>query len=196
MKEIKTDAYFSADVETDGAIPGPFSMLSFAIVYAGHFDGTVFQRPESYTQTCYTEMCPISNEFDTEAMEVNGLDRNRLINEGVKPVDAMTEAAKWVRKIAGSAVPILVAYPLSFNWLWLYWYFVRFSREGSPFSYSGCYDVKTAFAVKSGRPVTQSGRSSLCTELQSKRVHTHHALDDAKEQAEIFANIFEWNHVK
>jgi len=39
------DAYFSADVETDGPIPGPFSMLSFAIVYAGTFDGTNFVRP-------------------------------------------------------------------------------------------------------------------------------------------------------
>ncbi len=29
------DVYFSADVETDGPIPGPFSILSFALVFAG-----------------------------------------------------------------------------------------------------------------------------------------------------------------
>lgn len=34
-RESKVDAYFSADVETDGPIPGPFSILSFALVYAG-----------------------------------------------------------------------------------------------------------------------------------------------------------------
>jgi predicted nucleotidyltransferase len=28
--------------------------------------------------------------------------------------------------------------------------------------------------------------------LRSRHAHTHHALDDAIEQAEIFANIFEW----
>jgi hypothetical protein len=39
------DAYFSADVETDGPIPGVFSMLSFALVYAGSFDGRKFKRP-------------------------------------------------------------------------------------------------------------------------------------------------------
>src|SRR5512133_818869 len=33
------DVYFSADVETDGPIPGPYSMLSFALVPAGVFDG-------------------------------------------------------------------------------------------------------------------------------------------------------------
>lgn len=40
------DIYFSADVETDGPIPGPYSMLSFGIVLAGTFDGDKFQAPE------------------------------------------------------------------------------------------------------------------------------------------------------
>jgi hypothetical protein len=39
------DAYFSADVETDGPIPGPYSMLSFALVYAGSFDGSTYEKP-------------------------------------------------------------------------------------------------------------------------------------------------------
>ena len=30
-------------------------------------------------------------------------------------------------------------------------------------------------------------------ELEVARVHTHHALDDAIEQAEIFANVFTWD---
>jgi len=34
---MTTEVYFSADVETDGPIPGPFSMLSFALVYAGRY---------------------------------------------------------------------------------------------------------------------------------------------------------------
>ena len=41
----RVDTYFSADIETDGPIPGPYSMLSFAIVYAGTFDGNIFTRP-------------------------------------------------------------------------------------------------------------------------------------------------------
>lgn len=38
------DVYFSVDVETDGPIPGPYSMLSFGLVVAGTFDGRVFKR--------------------------------------------------------------------------------------------------------------------------------------------------------
>jgi hypothetical protein len=87
---------------------------------------------------------------------------------------------------------VLVAYPLSFDWAWLYWYFIRFSAAGSPFGYSRCFDLKTALAVKSHVPITEASRSRLQPSLRSRRVHTHHAIDDAIEQAEIFANVFEW----
>jgi hypothetical protein len=56
------DAYFSADVETDGPIPGPYSMLSFALVFAGRYDGHLFARPDSYVARFYAELKPISEE--------------------------------------------------------------------------------------------------------------------------------------
>ncbi|MCP4498876.1 MAG: hypothetical protein GY822_02785, partial [Deltaproteobacteria bacterium] len=152
-----------------------------------------FKRPRTYKQTFYAEMRPISDDFEPEALAVNGLDRERLKREGKMPEVVMTDAARWIREIAGSSRPVLVAYPLSFDWSWLYWYFVKFSKDGSPFTHSSCYDIKTAFAVKSGRPVAESGRSKLLAQLQPNQAHTHHALDDAKEQAEIFGNVFEWS---
>lgn len=189
---LQVDVYFSADVETDGPIPGPFSMLSFAFVYAGCFDGRRFERPRHFEHVFYRELCPISEEFQVEALSVNGLDRDRLLREGMKPQRAMDEAADWIRTIAGARAPVLVAYPLSFDWSWLYWYFVRFSASGSPFSYSRCFDVKTAFALKADVPICAAGRSQVSANFRSHRQHTHHAVDDAVEQAEIFANLFEW----
>lgn len=190
--EGRVDAYFSADVETDGPIPGPYSMLSFAIVYAGSFDGEHFRRPHNYERLFYRELKPISNQFQPEALRVNGLDRQRLCLEGTSPRDAMTEASRWVRANSAGAQPVLVAYPLSFDWTWLYWYFVNFSADGSPFDYSRCFDIKTAIAVKGGLPISQAGRSRLDPSLVSPRPHTHNAADDAIGQAEIFANVFEW----
>lgn len=186
-----TDVYFSADVETDGPIPGPFSMLSLALVEVGRLQGGRLVRaakPEEF----YRELRPISDTFEAEAMAVNGLDRDRLVREGAEPASVMTEAGAWVRRVAGSAQPVLVAYPLSFDWSWLYWYFVRFAAGGSPFNHSRCYDIKTAFAVKGRRPVSTSGRDQLPAELRGTAPHTHHALDDAREQGEIFARIFAW----
>jgi hypothetical protein len=193
--DSKVDAYFSADVETDGPIPGPFSILSFALVYAGSFDGRHFRRPDNYQQALYKELRPISENFEPEALHVNGLDRARLCLEGEPPEKVMTEACRWVKTIAGAAQPVLVAYPLSFDWSWLYWYFIRFSTEGSPFAYSRCFDIKTALAVKSGIPISEAGRSRIGPSLRSSHPHTHHAVDDAIAQAEIFANVFEWEGI-
>ncbi|HAN47763.1 MAG TPA: exonuclease [Nitrospira sp.] len=186
------DFYFSADVETDGPIPGPFSMLSFALVPAGTFDGRTFARPASYTEHIYLELRPISDQFEQEALRINGLDRDRLLAEGAEPQAAMTMASEWIRKHSGNARPVLIAYPLSFDWTWLYWYFVQFSKHGSPFDHSRCFDIKTAFAVKAGLPIARSGRSRIPEALRSRHPHTHHAVDDAIGQAELFANLFEW----
>ena len=186
------DVYFSADVETDGPIPGPYSMLSFALVYAGRFAGTRFQRPKNYKRVFYKELKPISETFQPEALRINGLDRARLCIEGASPEFVMTQAARWVKKVAGNDSPVLAAYPLSFDWSWLYWYFIRYCPAGSPFDYSRCFDIKTALAVKGRIPISQAGRSRLLPSLLSRRQHTHHAIDDAIEQAEIFANVFEW----
>src|SRR5213083_1257640 len=109
------DVYFSADVETDGPIPGPYSMLSFALVYAGRFDGIQFQRPSNFDDAFYRELKPISNDYQPEALRVNGLDRDRLCREGASPETAMAEASDWVNRIAGQCRPVLVAYPLSFD---------------------------------------------------------------------------------
>ena len=104
----------------------------------------------------------------------------------------MADAYVWVTEQARDFKPVLVAYPLSFDWTWLYWYFVRFSPLGSPFEYSRCFDIKTAVAVKAHIPISDAGRSRLQPSLRSQHQHTHHAIDDAIEQADIFANVFEW----
>jgi hypothetical protein len=190
--ETTLDAYFSADVETDGPIPGSFSILSFALVYAGSFDGKKFIRPDSFEDGFYRELRPISQNYQNEALRVNGLNRDFLVKNGIPPEKAMAQANEWIIEKAGAARPVLVAYPLSFDWAWLYWYFVQFTKTGSPFGYSRCFDIKTAWAVKAGIPISEAGRSQLPKSLASKRYHTHNALDDAIEQAEIFANVFLW----
>ena len=186
------DYYFSADIESDGPIPGPYSMLSFALVFAGSYDGKKFNRPQDYSQCFYRELRPISDSFEQEALDINGLDRKNLIANGSDPKIAMLEAFNWVRSICKNESPVLVAYPISFDWTFLYWYFVNYCKDGSPFGYSQCFDIKTAWSVKSGLPLSKSGRSRIPFFLQSSRKNNHHAIDDATAQAELFANVFEW----
>ena len=187
----KVDVYFSADVETDGPIPGPYSMLSLGIVVAGTFDGETFTRP-SERQTFYRELRPISDQWEPKALEVNGLDRSSLLKSGADPAIAMTDAVEWIQSQSQGGEPVLVAYPLSFDWTWLYWYFMNFIKF-SPFNHSRCFDIKTAYAVKAHVPISGSGRAKLPGHLLPSDPHTHNALNDALEQAEIFARVFEWS---
>ena len=192
MINTSPDLYFSADSEADGPIPGPYSMLSFALVVGGSIDGKTFTRPVDFTRSFRANLKPISDAFDAKAMEVNGLDREALKLNGDDAEDAMTRAAEWIRDQSKGATPVLVAYPLGYDWMWLYWYFMRYSKTGSPFGHSRCFDIKTAFAVKGKKRISEAVRIRLPDELRSKHPHTHDALDDAIEQAEIFANLFEW----
>lgn len=187
------DVFFSVDVETDGSVPGLYSILSLAIVRAGTYDGCTWVRPEKYDHFFYKELKPISEQFEIEALDVNGLDRESLKVSGVSPEVAMNDAYNWVVKESEGGTPVMVAYPLSFDWSFLHWYFVRFCAQGSPFGHSRGFDIKTAFSVKSGMPLSEAGLGKVYDFLRGDQPHTHNALDDAREQAEIFANVFEWS---
>lgn len=184
---LDQDVYFSIDIETDGPIPGDFSMLSFAIVEAGHHDGERYVASERSAEA-YWELKPISDNVEMAALAVNKLDRARLLDEASDPRVAMEGAAKWIRERSGGRRAIMVASPAGFDWMFLHWYFVKYVGE-SPFGYSGAFDIKTAIAVKFDRPVALSGRGNLPRWLESSLPHTHNALDDAREQAKIFGSL-------
>lgn len=185
---LAADVYFSVDVETDGPIPGPYSMLSFAMVPAGRMDGGHYTSPQNYDDRFYVELKPISEQFELAALAVNGLDRDRLLLEGADPTHAMRAAADWLRARCAGGEPVLVAYPLGFDWSWIHWYFVHFTGT-SPFKHSRAFDLKTAVAVTEGIPISRAGRSRLPQSLLSDHAHTHHADDDAIAQAEIFSKL-------
>ena len=185
------DVYISADIEADGPIPGPYSMLAFGMAVAGRFDGETFTAGDAEAASFYRELKPISDAFEPEALKVAALDRDRLEREGSPPNSAMEAAAAWVREQAADARPVLVGYPVVFDWMFLHWYFVRFLGE-SPFGFSGALDMKTMFQQKAQVPLEAAGRADLPPSLRSEREHSHHALEDAIEQAEIFARLFVW----
>lgn len=187
----RVELYVSADVEADGPIPGPYSMLSFGLAVCGTFDGTRFTAPDPSERTFYAELKPISDDFDPQALEVSGLDRERLLREGRDPAEAVRAAAAWVKTVADGALPVLVAYPLAYDWMWLYWYWMRFTSR-SPFGHSRHLDIKTFYAARAGAMATRSTKRQMPAALLSARPHTHNALDDAVEQAELFQNLFRW----
>jgi DNA polymerase III epsilon subunit-like protein len=190
--DARADVYISADVETDGPIPGPYSLLSFGLCVAASYDGHRLAPIDPERQTFYRELQPISEDFDAEALKVNGLDRDALRCRGARPDQAMEEAARWVSSVAGNRRAVLVAYPVAFDWAFLYWYFVRFAASGSPFGFSSCLDIRTLYLARARTVFDLSSKGRMPKWLRPARPHTHNALDDALEQAELFNNVFAW----
>jgi hypothetical protein len=188
---VRADVYVSVDVEADGPIPLVHSLSALGACVAGRFDGEAFTRADPTAETFYAELAPVSDEFDAEAAAVAGLDRARLQREGEAPEAAMRRFAAWVRQVTGEDRPVFVAYPASFDWSWVSIYLTRFAGD-NPFGFSGVLDMKTMYATKARVRLGKAVKRQMPKSLLSTRPHTHHALDDAVEQADLFANLFEW----
>ncbi|MEV6051301.1 3'-5' exoribonuclease [Streptomyces sp. NPDC052107] len=190
-RRIKPSRCISVDIEADGPIPGPYSMLSIGAAVAGTQDADGFTPADPEERTFYREPRPISGEFVPEALAVSGLDRDRLMAKGTEPGAALAEFSVWVRQVSAGTQPVMCGYPASYDWTFLYWYLIRFTGE-SPFGHSGCLDMKTLYATKAGLPLRAVAKGTMPRESLSRRRHTHHALDDATEQAELLANLMAW----
>jgi hypothetical protein len=188
---VEADVYISADVETDGPIPGRYSMLACCLAVTATFDGKRFEPRDPAAATFYRELRPISDEWLPEAVKASGLDRDTLTREAADPRMSMEEAAAWVTSVACGARPVLVGYPIVFDWMFLHWYFVAFTGD-SPFGFSGALDIKTIYQQKARVTLDEAGRTDLPPALRSSRPHTHNALDDAIEQGDIFNKLFVW----
>jgi 3'-5' exoribonuclease Rv2179c-like domain len=189
-----SDIYISGDIEADGPIPGRFSMLAFGLTVAATFDGEVFTPRNPSQQTFYRELKPIAENYEPAALKAARLDREALARDGAEPEAAMRDATDWVvaqADEAGGARPVLVGYPVVFDWMFIHWYFIRFAAE-SPFGFSGALDIKTIYQQKAQVTLDHAGRNDLPDELRASHPHTHNALDDAIEQAEIFNGVWVW----
>jgi hypothetical protein len=188
---VRADVYFSCDIEADGPIPGPYSMLSFGFVVCGWFDGEEFHRVELDQHTFYAELRPISGDFVPSALEIAHLDRELLKREGEDPAAGMTRAADWVESVAGSAKPVFVGWPAAFDWMFTHWYFERFAGR-DPFGYASYVDIKSFYIARARLTLDAASPNFLPPELRSPREHTHNAIDDATRQGEVFASLFDW----
>ena len=101
------------------------------------------------------------------------------------PAAAMRDYVEWVEKLPGK--PVFVAYPAAFDFMWVYWYLIRFVGR-SPFSYSAL-DVKSYAAALLGTPFRETSKRSFPARWFDPVPHTHVALDDAIEQGRMFCNM-------
>jgi hypothetical protein len=179
------EVYVSTDVEADGPIPGPHSMLSFA--------SAAYLIDKTLVDTFYAtlETLPGASGHSAtmrwwkkhpQAWEASR--KNPRLPEIVMP-----EYVQWLKKLPGK--PVFVAYPAAYDFMFVYWYLIRFSGE-SPFSHSAL-DIKTLAMAILGKEYRQSTKRNMPKEWFDPIKHTHIALDDAIEQGLLFCNMLQAN---
>lgn len=175
------EIYVSTDVETDGPIPGPHSMLSLgAAAYLA--DKTLVS-----TFCANLETLPgAAGLAETMAWWAENPDAYARTREALEPPDAaMKRYAEWVARLPGK--PVFVAYPAGFDFLFVYWYLIRFVGH-SPFSFSAL-DIKTFAMATLKRDYRDASKRDMPARWFDPAPHTHVALDDALEQGALFCNM-------
>jgi hypothetical protein len=179
------EIYVSTDVETDGPVPGPHSMLSFGSA-AYRTDKTLVNTFAANLET----LPGATGAPDTMAWWQSQPDAWAACRKDQEPPErAMRRYLDWLKQLPGK--PVFVAYPAGFDFLFVYWYLIRFTGE-SPFSHSAL-DIKTyAMAMlKSG--YRDSTKGNMPRHWFDKLRHSHQALEDAIEQGALFCNMLAEN---
>ena len=95
----------------------------------------------------------------------------------------------WLKSLPGK--PVFVAYPAGFDFLFVYWYLIRFTGE-SPFSFSAL-DIKTYAMAMLKTEYRQFVKRNFPKHWFDGLPHTHISLDDAIEQGALFCNMLAEN---
>jgi hypothetical protein len=179
------EIYVSTDVETDGPIPGINSMLSFASA-AYLPDKTLISTFEANLET----LPGASPNPQTMAWWETQPDAWNACRQNLQePEKAMWKYLGWLKTLPDK--PVFVGYPVVFDFMWVYWYLIRFTGE-SPFSFSGL-DIKSFAMAMMKSEFHETIKRTMPRRWFDRLPHTHQALDDALEQGALFCNMLKEN---
>jgi 3' exoribonuclease, RNase T-like len=182
---VTHEIYISTDVETDGPIPGPHSMLSLgAAAYTA--DKTLVATFSVNLETLSgAQPHPKTAEWWSTQPAAWAACRK----DPQPPAEAMASFVRWIRSLTG--VPVFVAYPAGFDFMFVQWYLMKFVGE-SPFSHSAL-DIRTFAMAVLKIDYRHSTKKNMPRRWFDDLPHNHIALDDAVEQGALFCNMLREN---
>jgi len=161
------------DVESDG-IAGFGSLLSIGAV-------------TPWGETFYVELKPSAAEYDVkrrEFCETHGLERDRLVREGVEPAEAVHRLDEWTReamKKYGKYAAVLAAYNASYDFPLVA---LEYQRTGidNPYTiagYAGYCTESLLMAFEQHYDWDKAGKRQFGADVKPDGVLSHNALEDA-----------------
>lgn len=205
----KRERYFSVDVEASGPIPGPWWMPSIGVcptddVQDG-FKAMLKPLDHCYKLTVHNITQPdvpgamrvvamgtpnfewldgVSDEDNCKALY------DYYVVNGEHPKDAFQRLKSYFenRTNAGESRPWLVGSPLSFDFMWTYWYYQFVMGEMPRFGFSGL-DLRTYYMGMHGETGLRTNKRRMKGMYPTNLPHDHDPLHDAQEQAEIWQQM-------
>lgn len=156
---------FVVDVESDGPIPGDYSMVCFGAVLVS----------EGLDQTFYGLTRPMTEKYVPEALAVSGFSREEHASFD-DPAKVMAKFKEWLHSVSKNQ-PVFVSDNVAFDWQFINYYFHHFLGE-NPFGYSG----RRIGDLYSG--LTKDMRKASEWKKMRRTTHTHNPVDDAVGNAE------------
>jgi hypothetical protein len=184
---MKQTIYFSCDIEANGPIPGPNSMLSLG--------ASAFTSEGKMLSTFSVNLETLPNAYEsTSTMKWWSENQKAYDLTRVNPIDpklAIEQFVSWVNSLDGK--PVFVGYPATYDFMWTHWYIIHFLGEDTdPFSFSGL-DIKTFASAVMGTEYRKSTKRNMPKRWFPKDKHTHEALADSIEQGKLFINMLKEN---
>ena len=188
---MPAEVYVSTDVEADGPIPGPHSMLSFAsAAFVVDRSAGSFEKVGEFSRNLELLEGARPDPATREWWRKNAAAYEATRQQCVPPERAMPDYVEWLKGLERGdprRLPVFVGYPASYDFMFVYWYLIRFAGS-SPFSHSAL-DVKTLAMARLGSGFREVSKRTMPRRWFGAARHTHVALDDAIEQGELFCRI-------
>jgi hypothetical protein len=163
------------DIESDGPIPGDYSMISFGAVLVN----------EQLDQNFYGKLKPISEKFIHEALAVSGHTRQETFSFD-DPMQVMSNFKSWIQQTSRDR-PIFISDNNGFDWMFICWYFHHFLGT-NPFGFS---------SQNLGSLYKGIEKDTFKTFKHLRRTkHSHNPVQDAKGNAEALLTMKEKHGLK
>ncbi|MGD2163263.1 MAG: 3'-5' exonuclease [Anaerolineales bacterium] len=167
----------SVDIEAAGPYPARYPMLSIGACLV-----------EDIQNTFYAELKPDRVEFQEHALNISGFSMPQLERFGIDPERAMQAFGEWLSENTPGQ-PICVAFNAPFDWMFINDYFHRYYGS-NPFGHSAL-DIKALFLGLTGGDWKDTHMDAVNIKLGLGKPLSHHALEDAQDQANLFLQIIE-----
>jgi len=161
-------SYIMVDIESDGPIPGDYSMICF---------GAIVVEP-ALSRTFYGQLRPISERWIPDALGVSGFTREQVL-EFPDAESVMRQFQAWLSGHSGDR-PMFISDNNGFDWQFINWYFHHFTGA-NPFGFSSTNLGSLYKGIV--RDTTQNFKHLR------KTPHTHNPVDDAKGNAEALLTL-------